>query len=454
MNNKGFTLVELLATVVLVALVMGIASYGVINAINNSKKKSEDIFVKKFVQAIDSYLALNGPSLAETGNTINSDGKSLTELQSFKLSDLANENFIDKDKFINPKNKKDCYDANAEIKAYRDDNFVYYYSFDFKQLEDICDLNGDSKVFGDNSINNGDDFVDDGIIDEVIIEEETTEEANHGVPSSVSLSNLNLGAYILYKSSVDFYTVDSSLTGSSNSVVIRPSELKLWRVLRKNDDGTVDIISQYTSSTKIKFEGKVGYRKLVGSLNTVNEQYANSSYAVSGGYYVGYNGQTPYTSASYTYLGSSYSVFSPSRLLWYSSTDGECGSYQKDPDCYEPSGGGDILYEKDFNLIQSVLKNTVAKMVDTNTNTAYWLASRHFNGNKESTTRSFIARFISTDGSLATTALYYYSADQGSFISRSDNIAIRPIVRLKADLYCVSGNGNSSSPCSIDGTVG
>ena len=47
MNNKGFTLVELLATIVILGVVMGIATYGVLSAINNSKLKSENCSLKK-----------------------------------------------------------------------------------------------------------------------------------------------------------------------------------------------------------------------------------------------------------------------------------------------------------------------------------------------------------------------------------------------------------------------
>ena len=134
MNNKGFTLVELLATIVILGIVMGIATYGVISAIDSSKKKSEEIFVSKFASAIESYLALNGDKLGEKDGGEGSSNQNLIELNSFKLSDLADKDFIDKDKFINPRNKKNCYIADAEIMAFRDEQYVYYYYFDFKQL--------------------------------------------------------------------------------------------------------------------------------------------------------------------------------------------------------------------------------------------------------------------------------------------------------------------------------
>ena len=137
MNNKGFTLVELLATIVILGIVMGIATYGVISAIDSSKKKSEEVFVSKFASAIESYLALKGDKLGvkEVEDGSSSEQKFI-ELNYFTLNDLASENLIDKDKFINPRNKKNCYNEDAVIRAFRDDQFVYYYYFDFTQLSE------------------------------------------------------------------------------------------------------------------------------------------------------------------------------------------------------------------------------------------------------------------------------------------------------------------------------
>ena len=129
MNNKGFTLVELLATIVILGIVMGIASYGVISAINSSKDKSQDVFVGTFVKAIDSYLSMNASNF-EDGNKDNG----MISLGSISLNDLINAKFIDQDKFVNPKNKMSCYKGDFTINVYRDDNYVYYYKMNLEQL--------------------------------------------------------------------------------------------------------------------------------------------------------------------------------------------------------------------------------------------------------------------------------------------------------------------------------
>ena len=187
MNNKGFTLVELLATIVILGIVMGIATYGVISAIDSSKKKSEEIFVSKFASAIESYLALNGDKLGEKDGGEGSSNQNLIELNSFKLSDLASENLIDENKFINPRNKdENCYNGNAIIRAFRDDQFVYYYYFDFKQLGkclvDIDDENNELvKKYESNSSDlfNGsvvDNSGDESILDDSEIGDESTDD--------------------------------------------------------------------------------------------------------------------------------------------------------------------------------------------------------------------------------------------------------------------------------------
>ena len=51
LNNKGFTLVELLAVVVILAVVMGIAATAVLSSMNNSRKGSLQNSAKSVAQA-------------------------------------------------------------------------------------------------------------------------------------------------------------------------------------------------------------------------------------------------------------------------------------------------------------------------------------------------------------------------------------------------------------------
>ena len=55
MNNKGFTLVELLATLVILALVMSIGTVSIIAIVNNAKAKNYDLLVKNIKDAAELY---------------------------------------------------------------------------------------------------------------------------------------------------------------------------------------------------------------------------------------------------------------------------------------------------------------------------------------------------------------------------------------------------------------
>ena len=55
MNNKGFTLVELLATLVILALVMSIGTFSIIAIVNNSKKKNYEFLITSIEDASENY---------------------------------------------------------------------------------------------------------------------------------------------------------------------------------------------------------------------------------------------------------------------------------------------------------------------------------------------------------------------------------------------------------------
>lgn len=163
MNNKGFTLIELLATIVLISILGGIATVSVISVINTSKNKSEKIFVDKIGNAIESYLSLNSSSFTKKNDGLsgnfnkstgrkNEDGSDATRSVGFReyegksLKILNDENFISTDGFINPKNKKTCFnDSNyPNIRVFRDGDYVTYYYVSLKNNN--CDINEENLI--------------------------------------------------------------------------------------------------------------------------------------------------------------------------------------------------------------------------------------------------------------------------------------------------------------------
>ncbi len=166
MNNKGFTLVELLATIVIIGLVMGIATNNVLKHIKTTKTQSEKIFIEKTTKLIDEYLSTNGSNLTVKGPNIsfekeyygyskNKDKEGSTkeivtanELNGFNISELINKNLVDINDFINPSNKKRCleknntgtYIKNPQIRVWKDSDYVYYYYIDLSKTNTSCDI--------------------------------------------------------------------------------------------------------------------------------------------------------------------------------------------------------------------------------------------------------------------------------------------------------------------------
>ena len=239
-------------------------------------------------------------------------------------------------------------------------------------------------------------------------------------------STPEVGDYVKMTPTLTSYTTDTSKTGYTSTQTINPSELNLWRVLKVNSDGTMEMISEYTSSTDIYFRGKVGYQNFVGYLNTLASKYENSKYT-SGSRYVGYNGQTEYITDT--------SKIDSTTAPWTSKT----GS-----GTIENLGGGDTLSQSDYDLIQAILGTRVANKLGTTTATSYWLASRHYYYNS-STLWYFNGRYVGTDGGFYS---YYslYSYSSGSFSVGASSRALRPIVILKSGITYTSAVGTNENP--------
>ena len=260
---------------------------------------------------------------------------------------------------------------------------------------------------------------------------------------------LELGDYVYYKPIETSVSVDTSKTGyaeydSTFTQSINPSELELWRVLNIYDDGTVDLISEYVSSTDVYFYGQTGYLNFVGYLNELAKEYETEGITLdeNGSRYFGYNGQTEYITDT--------SMFT-STPPFGCSTDGTTGNcsnttYPNDPDDYEAYGGGDTLYTTDYNQLQTVLGTRIAYKVGTDTAKAYWMASRYYYYSSASN-YSWSGRSVSTSGSNSYNNLYYYYSS--SFYSSRPKSALRPIVTLKSGLSYGGGIGTEDSPMKI-----
>ena len=216
---------------------------------------------------------------------------------------------------------------------------------------------------------------------------------------------------------------------------LNPSELQYWRVIRKNKNGTVDVVSEYVSSLKVNFYEKSGYQNYIGYLNELASYYENPTYTI-GSRYMGYNGQTEIlTSTSWCETNKAPCTSSTS-----SSTTAE----------NEALGAGDMGYQTDYNLVKNAYSGTttygnnasgtvMAYQVGTTTETVYYLASRYYNYSSSS---SFLFEVRYVTGSGSNSSEYLRGYNQG-FVRAGRNHALRPILTLKADVNSISGDGKS-----------
>ena len=106
-NRKGFTLVELLATIAILAIVVGLVIYVAIGAINEGKKKTYQTTIKNVETNASSYLTENAKRLFFLSLESDSDN----EYQCVTVKNLMDTGFLDKktleskvsnDKTVNP----------------------------------------------------------------------------------------------------------------------------------------------------------------------------------------------------------------------------------------------------------------------------------------------------------------------------------------------------------------
>ena len=238
---------------------------------------------------------------------------------------------------------------------------------------------------------------------------------------------ISLGDYVSLTPTKSSYSTDTTMTGYTSSQTIYPKELNLWRVIRINDDGTVEMISEHVSSIDVYFRGQTGYQNFVGYLNVLASQYENSTYTKSSRYF-GYNGQTEYITDT-----SKFTTTVP----WTCSTGGSCNPT-------ESQGGGDTLYTTDYDLINTVLGTRVATKPGGSSAT-YWIASRYYYY-YSSTNYSWSGRRVYASESTGISNLYrYYSS---SFDASYNCNSLRPIVVLKSGLK-YSGVGTKESPLKV-----
>lgn len=236
-----------------------------------------------------------------------------------------------------------------------------------------------------------------------------------------SINELELGDYIKMTPSSTSNNVSTILTGCQNNQIINPSELNLWRVIRKNEDGTLDVVANFVSKEELSICGEVGYRNLINTLNTIASYYKNDMFTINTRY-MGYKNQT------YSISGE---LYNDNLSTTNSSNNG----------IFETLGGGDLLYQEDYDLTNSAVGTLTAKKSD-GTITSYWLASRNYYVNSAAG-YSYGARIVGNSGAVSGSTLSF--VDRGKNGNNDFSYSVRPILTLKENLFIGSGDGKSEN---------
>ncbi len=231
-------------------------------------------------------------------------------------------------------------------------------------------------------------------------------------------STPEVGDYIKMTPTLRSFATDKTKTGYGSSQTIYPYKVNLWRVIKVNNDGTIEMVSNEPSSEEIDFYGKAGYMNYIGYLNVLASKYENSKYTV-GSRHMGYSNQTEYLTDD-----TKLNEMRP----WTCSTGESCH-----PENYESLGGGDLGYVNDINLVQ----NVYGKLRSTY---KYFIASRTYEG-ATSGLWYFRPRYVE-DNLKAENLVWGYTDISGAY----SYFHLRPILILKSSINYKLSAGTINDP--------
>ena len=253
--------------------------------------------------------------------------------------------------------------------------------------------------------------------------------------------DFEIGDYVKMTPSKDNYTLSID-TGFGYKQTINPSKLNLWRVIKINEDNSIELVSEYVSKEKVFYNGSSGYENYIASLNEIAKAYENEQYTV-GSRYVGYDG----TQTEKLESGVLYSSTAPQ----LESTSASNVTAEK-----ESKGLGDVGYKKDTDLIKKALGTLMA-------NGSYYLASREYEYIEPVPsgasigppfTWAYCVRYVSSgyndEGHILievqSTELFDYLINGNGSNRHYTGESVRPIVILKSGLETDEGDGTEKNP--------
>ena len=126
----------MLAVIVVLGLVLLISVPIISDAYTKSKIKSEEVFVDRLTQAIDSYVKLNSDTMSFSCKSDRCEGRKTENGKEYDITyqkgvitinDIIKDGILTQKDFVNAGNKDATCNTTAEVEVYKDSDFVYCY---------------------------------------------------------------------------------------------------------------------------------------------------------------------------------------------------------------------------------------------------------------------------------------------------------------------------------------
>ena len=383
--KKGFTLIELLAVIVILAIIALIAVPRILNIVEKARKGAAESSALGYIDAVEKQIIINQMD-NNNDNDILDNKYTVAQLKNYNISVKGN----------TPSNGWIIIEKSKIT--------------DYELIIDGYKISKNSETKKDDS------------------------------------NDFKVGDYVSMTPTLTSYTIPTSLTGYSKDQTINPSSLNLWRILKINDDDTIDMISEYVTDNMVNFgasdidsdSNKTIYENSIYTFKLIANSFQNDKYTISARI-PGYNNQIEKLDSS---------KINYDELIWTCSTDDEnCNTV-------EEQGGGDTKYKSDLKLIENVYGNYNADFVTPRKWQQYYLASREYNYIEDSNNLKYASYNIRTiyKGSNGNTSMLslkkiyvHFFEKTGSYGFGSYGTGIRPIVTLKSGLK-KTGSGTKSDP--------
>ncbi len=373
--KKGFTIIELLAIIVILAIVALITVPVIRNLISKSKRTAAIDEAYVYIDAVESNSGLGAldPNYIKLDDTC------------YDVTDSVFNNLKIKGK--KPEAGQVCMNKHRVESAIL---FVDGFKVTVRNGQVISAVKG-SESDSDLTI----------LYNKVDVGDYVTMTPNPDASKTYTSLTKKSNGYVLIASQIGVSPQSQSILDNNP---IDPSELTVWRVIKKNSDNTIDLVSEYSSSSRLLFmaTSDAAYKNYIGVLNEVASLYENSAFTTKSrtvGYKEGC--QTEYIT-SLTYEN-------------------------------ESTGAGDEgCYTDDTEAIYNAVGSYATTVAHTGTKAQYYIASREYDSDNNK-------------------QLIRYVKDIPADVRLQNNAYnVRPIITVNGSLMGIEGRGTKQKPFKLE----